>query len=289
MTEQDLVPEATPAEAEESVDLGRVERAMLTIRERPELVLSPVLFVVVVGGWELAVRLLEVPRIVLPTPSAIAVSFFNLMTEGDLPRHFGITLYETVAGFFLGSISGLMLGALVSQFRLVEKTLYPYIVAFQTLPKVAIAPIIIIWAGYGLTSKIIITAMISFFPVLVNTIVGLNATDPAYIEMLASFTASRWQIFRIVKVPMALPFIFAGLDIAGVLSVIGAIVGEFVGARAGLGYVILIRNFNLDMAGVFAILVVLSMMGIGIHLIINRLQRRVVFWAQPEVERVIGA
>lgn len=288
MTEQNLAPEIIPGEHDErSTRLG--ERIVTTLQERPELALSPLLFIFVVGGWELAVRLFDIPRIVLPAPSAIAVSFYSLATSGDLLRHFGITLYETVAGFFIGSVSGLLLGALVSQFRLIEKTLYPYIVAFQTLPKVAIAPIIIIWAGYGLTSKIIITATISFFPVLVNTIVGLNATDPAYIEMLASFTGSRWQIFRMVKVPMALPFIFAGLDIAGVLSVIGAIVGEFVGARAGLGYVILIRNFNLDMPGVFAILIVLSLMGIGIHLIIHQLQKRVVFWAQPEVERVIGA
>ena len=265
------------------------QRVANAARERPELILSPILFVIIVGGWELIVRILEVPRIVLPAPSAIVRSLYNIATEGELLRHFGITLYETVAGFFLGGITGLLLGALVSQYRIVEKTLYPYIVAFQTLPKVAIAPIIIIWAGYGYSSKIIITAMIAFFPLLVNTIAGLHSTEPEYVEMLSAFTASKWQIFRMVKVPMALPFIFAGLDIAGVLSVIGAIVGEFVGARAGLGYLILIRNFNLDMPGVFAILIVLSMMGIGIHLIISWLQKRVVFWAKPEVERVVGA
>lgn len=280
--------EIGPLQSEGASD-NQLHGLLETVRERPELVLSPLLFILIVGGWEMAVKVFDIPRIILPAPSAVVRSFWGLLTEGDLLRHFGITLYETVAGFLLGSLSGLLLGALVSQFRLVEKTLYPYIVAFQTLPKVAIAPIIIIWFGYGLGSKVIITAMIAFFPLLVNTIVGLKATDPVYIEMLASFTASRWQIFRLVKVPMALPYIFAGLDIAGVLSVIGAIVGEFIGARAGLGYVILIRNFNLDMAGVFAILIVLSMMGIGIHLIINRLHRRVVFWAQPEIERVVGA
>jgi NitT/TauT family transport system permease protein len=284
-----IVSEEVAAETSQPEEPGFMRRLGRTVRERPELVLSPVLFVLIVGGWELGVKIFEVPRIVLPAPSAIVNSLVNLVVEGELVRHFGVTLYETVAGFLLGSLAGLLLGALVSQFRLVEKTLYPYIVAFQTLPKVAIAPIIIIWAGYGLSSKIIIAAMIAFFPLLVNTIVGLNSTDPVYIEMLSSFTASPWQIFRMVKVPMALPFIFAGLDIAGVLSVIGAIVGEFVGAREGLGYVILIRNFNLDMAGVFAVLIVLSMLGIGIHLTISWLQRRVVFWAQPETERVIGA
>ncbi len=289
MTDEQLNISVNEAEQQPVPSAGLRQRLSATVRERPELILSPLLFILVVGGWELAVNIFDIPRIVLPAPSAIANSFVELSSEGDLLMHFSITLYETIAGFLLGSITGLILGVLVSQFRIVEKTLYPYIVAFQTLPKVAIAPIIIIWAGYGLTSKVIITAMIAFFPVLVNTIVGLNSTDPIYVEMLASFTASRWQIFRLVKVPMALPFIFAGLDIAAVLSVIGAIVGEFVGARAGLGYLILIRNFNLDMAGVFSILIVLSLMGISLHLIINWLQRRVVFWAQPEVERIIGA
>ena len=259
------------------------------IGERPEIILSPLLFVVIIGGWELAVKLFEIPRIVLPAPSAIAKSVVTFFTERNLIFHFGITLYESLAGFLIGGITGLLLGTLVSQFRLLEKTLYPYIVAFQTLPKVAIAPIVIIWAGFGYTSKIIITAMIAFFPLLVNTIAGLHSTEQEYVEMMTGFSASRWQIFHFVKVPMALPFIFAGLDIAGIMSVIGAIVGEFVGARAGLGYVILYRNFQMDMPGVFAVLIVLSIMGIGIHLIINWAQKKVVFWSKPEIERVIGA
>ena len=268
---------------------GFLSRTSSAIRERPELLLSPLLFVVIIGGWELTVRILDIPRIVIPAPSAVAVSLYNLAVHGDLLRHFKVTLFEVLAGFTLGATAGLVLGGLVSQFRIVEKTLYPYIVAFQTLPKVAIAPIIVVWVGFGLTSKIIIAAMIAFFPLLVNTIVGLQSTDPAYIEMLTSFTASKWKIFKMLKVPMALPFIFAGLELAGILAVIGAIVGEFVGARAGLGYLILIKNFNLDMAGVFAVLIVLSMMGISIHLIISKLHKRIVFWAKPEPEKIIGA
>jgi len=268
---------------------GLINRLKEIAQERPELFLSPLLFVIIVAGWELGVDILDVPRIVLPAPSDIVKSLSVLVERGNLARHFGVTLYETLAGFFLGSVTGLFLGAIVSQFRIVEKTLYPYIIAFQTLPKVAIAPIIIIWAGYGYNSKIIITGMIAFFPLLVNTIVGLNATDPEYIDMLTAFTASNWEIFSKVKVPMALPFIFAGLDIAGILSVIGAIVGEFVGAREGLGYLILYRNFQLDMPGVFAILLILSLMGIGMHLILAWTHKKIVFWEKPESERVVGA
>src|SRR5690606_34036242 len=127
------------------------------------------------------------------------------------------------------------------------------------------------------------------FPALANTIVGLRATPPEQLELLVAYTATRWQVFWKVKVPQALPNIFVGLDVAIVLSIIGAIVGEFVGARAGLGYLIMQANFSMDMARTFAILVVLSLMGMVLHGIVQALQRRIVFWMEPSDDRVIGA
>ncbi len=276
------------SEEHELIESGKPRTLAQTLREKPEIPLAVVLFVGLVGGWELAVRLFEIPKIVLPAPSAVALALWNGM-QGDFLKHFGITFYETIAGFVLGSATGLVLGALISQFRLLERTLYPYIVAFQTLPKVAIAPIIVIWFGYGVTSKIVITATIAFFPLLANTIVGLRSAPQEQIELMVAFTATRWQVFRLARLPQALPYIFVGLDVAIVLSVIGAIVGEFVGAQAGLGYLILQKNFNMDMAGVFAILIVLSGMGIGLHLLVNAIQRRVVFWMDGSSDRVMGA
>ena len=140
-----------------------------------------------------------------------------------------------------------------------------------------------------MSSKIVITATIAFFPVLANTIVGLRAAPADQIDLLVAYTATPWQRLRLVRWPAALPYVFAGLDIAIVLSVIGAIVGEFVGAQAGLGYLILQKDFNFDMAGVFAILLILSLMGVGLHLLVNRVQRRVVFWMQATSDRVTGA
>ena len=276
------------SEEHELIESGKPRTLAQTLREKPEIPLAVALFVGLVGGWELAVRLFEIPKIVLPAPSAVALALWNGM-QGDFLKHFGITFYETIAGFVLGSATGLVLGALISQFRLLERTLYPYIVAFQTLPKVAIAPIIVIWFGYGVTSKIVITATIAFFPLLANTIVGLRSAPQEQIELMVAFPATRWQVFRLARLPQALPYIFVGLDVAIVLSVIGAIVGEFVGAQAGLGYLILQKNFNMDMAGVFAILIVLSGMGIGLHLLVNAIQRRVVFWMDGSSDRVMGA
>jgi NitT/TauT family transport system permease protein len=253
------------------------------------LLLSLGTFIVFVAGWELIVRGFAISKIVLPPPSAIAVAFWQSVREGELHWHLAVTLYEVLAGFVLGSAGGLLLGFVIALSPLMERIFYPYVVAFQTVPKVAIAPIIVIWFGYGVSSKVVITATIAFFPLLANTIMGLRAAPQDQIEMMVSYTASRWQVFRMVRLLHALPYIFVGLDVAIVLSVIGAIVGEFVGAKAGLGYLILQKNFNFDMAGTFAILIILSMIGVGLHALIGIAQRRIVFWMDMAGERVMGA
>src|SRR6266436_2886102 len=253
------------------------------------LLLSLTTFVIFIIGWEAAVRGLGISKIVLPPPSAIAIALWESLRQGELHWHFAVTLYEVLAGFLVGSIGGLMLGFVIALSPLLERIFYPYVVAFQTVPKVAIAPIIVIWFGYGVSSKVVITATIAFFPLLANTIMGLRATPHDQIEMLVSCTASRWQVFIMVRLKQALPYIFVGLDVAIVLAVIGAIVGEFVGAKAGLGYLILQKNFNFDMAGTFAILIILSAIGVGLHAVVSFLQRRIVFWMDMAGERVIGA
>jgi NitT/TauT family transport system permease protein len=157
------------------------------------------------------------------------------------------------------------------------------------MPKVAIAPLFVLWFGFGVTSKIIITAAIVFFPVLANTIVGLRSAPRDQVDLMTAFTASQWHIFRMVRVPHALPFIFVGLDIGIVLAVIGAIVGEFVGAQAGLGYLIMQRNFSMDASGVFAILIVLSIIGIVLHSAMRFVARRVIFWTDTHSDLSRGA
>ena len=172
----------------------------------------------------------------------------------------------------------IVLGSVIAQSRFVENVLYPYLIAIQTTPKVAIAPLFIIWFGFGISSKIIVAGIIAFFPILVNVITGLRSTDPQRIELMRSLRATRWQIFRMVMLPSALPMIFAGLQVAVIFSLLGAIVGEFVGSRAGLGNLIRQMNINLDTAGVFAVLVCLSSIGITLHLIMRWVQKKLLFW-----------
>jgi ABC-type nitrate/sulfonate/bicarbonate transport system permease component len=150
--------------------------------------------------------------------------------------HIGVTLYEAMAGFLLGGGSGFLLGVLIGQSRFAEQTLYPYIVAFQTLPKVAVAPIVLIWFGYGLSSKVVITATISFFPLLANTIAGMRATPAEEQELFRAFMASRWHMFLRLQMPRALPFVFVGIDMSILLSVTGALVGRVCRCPRGPGF-----------------------------------------------------
>ena len=257
------------------------------IRQRPHLPLVPLVLVVFVLGWEGIVRAWEVPEFLVPAPSAIGRALVAGLTSRLYLDHFGVTLYESLLGFLIAAAAGIACGTVIAQFRVVEQTLYPYLVALQTLPKIAIAPLLIIWLGFGLTSKVVIAALVAFFPILVNVIVGLKTVDASKLDLMRSLDASRWQTFRYVTFPNALPFVFAGLDIAIVFSVLGAIVGEFVGSQRGLGNLILQFHTSLDIAGMFAVLLLLAVLGVGLHLAIQAIQRRVIFWAQAD--HIVGA
>ncbi|MGW4734758.1 ABC transporter permease [Streptomyces shenzhenensis] len=257
------------------------------LRDHPEWVLVPGVFVLVVLVWEYLVPALGVDEYVLPRPTRIVAALGTQLTDALFWTHMKVTLLESVYGFAVGVAAALVLGTAISQIRLVEKTLMPYIVAFQTVPKVALAPLFVVWFGFGMTSKVVMAAVISFFPMLVNVIEGLRSADADRVQMLTVFGASKFDVFRRVRLPSALPFIFAGLDIGIVFAILGAVVGEFIGAKEGLGYLLLQTNYNFDIAGMFAVLVVLSVLGLIAHFIIRQARKRFAFWAEDNT--VIGA
>ncbi len=246
---------------------------------RREIVLSAALLAGTPIVWELAVRIFNIPELIVPAPSAVIYALWISFATGAIMPHLFATLSEILVGFALGSVAALTLGCLVAQFRLFERIVYPYIVSFQAVPKIALAPLLVIWFGFGMTSKIIMTALVAFFPILVNTVAGLKSVEQDRLDLMGALKATRWQTFRYVLFPTALPFIFAGLDVGVVLSVIGAIVGEFVGASRGLGYLLLFYQSELRNAYVFAILIVLAVIGMALHYVIVLAQRRLVFWS----------
>lgn len=276
----DTTPAATGSGAAQTVPLSRRVRRLL--RERPEIYLVPTIFIAFTSFLEYGTASLDIPSYILPRPSAIVDSLMSFIGTPRFRTNLFVTLQEVTIGYAIAVLLAFGLGIAISQVRLVEKALLPYIVAFQTVPKIALAPLFLVWFGFGLASKIAIAALIAFFPILINVIEGLRSVDGEKIEMLRSLGASKAQIFRMLRFPNALPFIFAGLDLGIIFAIIGAIVGEFVGARAGLGYQLLQFNYDFNIAGLFATLIVLSALGLVGHAVVRFFQRRYVFWAQPE-------
>lgn len=256
-------------------------RDRLDVRERPELLLVPLSFVTLMVVWEVLVDVLQMPAYILPPPTEIFATLSAQLTSPNFYTNLRVTSFEILAGYALGSAFAFTMAVGVVQSKIVEKTIFPYVVALQAVPKVALAPLFVIWFGFGIQSKIVVAALVSFFPILVNTIDGLRSANPDLLELLRSLGASKRQIFTKVQLPNAMPFIFAGLDIGIVFAVIGAVVGEFVGAKAGLGYQMLQYIYNFDIAGLFAIILVLSGMGLFGHLVIRTLQKRFAGWASP--------
>jgi NitT/TauT family transport system permease protein len=234
--------------------------------------------------WEIAVVVFQMPSYVLPSPRAVMVALADGLAQSPTSRagfwyHLQSTLTATLAGFAIGSVLGLVLAAAMAEFRLIERLLFPYIAAIQSLPKVAIAPLYVIWFGYQIESKIAMAVTLALFPVLLNALQGFLSVDRDRLELMASLDASRWQMFWLVKLPASLPLIFAGLNLGIVYALLGALVAEFIGAQRGMGVMVMQLQSVNDTAGVFAVLVVLAVVGYLLIAAMRLIQRRVVFWS----------
>lgn len=237
--------------------------------------------VTLVGGlllWEALSRWSGLPAFILPAPGAVCDRFMRALADGSLVRHISATLIEVVGGLFLGLFVATVLGYALAKSRTVERLLAPYIVASQSIPVVAIAPLLVIWFGSGRISKILISALIVFFPVLVNTVVGVRSVPEDLRDLMRSLRATRWQIFSKLEAPAAMPVLFGGLKVGATLSVIGAVVGEFVSSDEGLGFLINMGRGVFDTALVFVAVFVLIALALTFYGIVTLAERRVLAW-----------
>ncbi len=235
-------------------------------------------FVAVIILWELAVVALDIPSYVLPSPVVVGermVTMLPSLWDASL-----VTGGEVLAGFAIAAVVSIPLAYLIASVRWVETTFYPLIVVLQTVPKIAVAPLFIVWFGFGPLPKILLTFLLCFFPILVDTLTGFKTLDRRLLYITKSMGASRLQTFGWIRLPAALPFIFSGLKVAIVLAVTGAIVAEFVGSNAGLGYLLLRASANLDTALIFAVLVVLSLLGLIFASLVEVAERFVAPWSR---------
>jgi NitT/TauT family transport system permease protein len=234
-------------------------------------------FIALMALWELLVRELKVPGWILPAPSAIALALVEW--RGELARHSLVTLSETIVGFALATAISIPLAITIVYAPILRNTIYPILLAFQSVPKVAIAPLLALWIGFGLLPKVVVVFLVCFFPVIVATATGLAAVPTPLMELIRSLSASTLQTFIKIRFPTAMPHIFVGLKIAITFAVIGAVIGEFVGSEDGLGYLILVSSSQSRTPLAFAALLVLTAMSIVLYYAIAFIERVAVPWA----------
>lgn len=231
------------------------------------------------AAWQAVVMVTRVPEYLLPSPTAVLAT-----VDRTLMIQLGITFIEALSGFLIASVLAFVLAILFVRFRTLEDGIFPIAIAVKTTPIVAIAPLLVIWLGTGWRSKIAAAVLICFFPVLVNAVKGLKAADAEYRELFRTLGANRAQEFRKLRIPYCLPYLFSALKISSSLAVVGAIVGEFVGATQGLGYLIIVSSAHLETATLFSAILAAALAGIAMFYAIGWTERQIVFWHSGDAE-----
>lgn len=249
------------------------------VRLAPPIVFS----LIVLVSWQLIVEIGGLRETILPKPTTVANHLYD--QRDLLIENAWVTLKEVLLGFGLALFIGLTLAVLISMSTWSERAIYPWMISSQMVPIPAIAPLLVLWFGFGILSKVVVVALIAFFPLAVNTVDGLKAPERRMVDLMRTFGAGSFRIFRTVRVPAALPFVFSGAKVAVALSTIGAVFGEWVGASEGLGYLILTFNNQSETADVFAAIFMLSVMGISLFGLVVVLERVLLPWKRPSTAR----
>ncbi|WP_433063945.1 ABC transporter permease [Dactylosporangium sp. CS-033363] len=255
------------------------------VRRHPTLIVTPLIALVALGAWLLAVDVFEVESLILPHPLDVLDELWLMVSSAELYQNLWVTVVEFGVGFVLGSVAAIIVAAVLARIPVLERGFSPYIIAFQNFPKIAIAPMLITWFGFGMAPKMALATVLAFFPVFVNVIVGLKSSTREQRDLMRMLQASEWQTFWKLRVKVALPFIFAALRVAAVFSLLGAITGEFISSSEGLGYMLLTANAQLHVDAVFALLIVMAAIGLAVHALLGLLNRKVIFWEDHDEQR----
>ena len=245
---------------------------------------TAVALVVVVIIWKLVIAVFDVSPFVLPQPEDVLKGVKELVNSNGFWADVRVTLTETLVGFAIALVLGIALGTLLGRVVWLEQALRPVIVASQVVPKVALIPLFIIWFGFGITSKIIIVALLSFFPILLNVILGVRSVDTGHRDVMRSLNSTRWQTFRRLEYPSTLPYVLAGMEVGIVFAVVGAVVGEYLGGDQGLGYRIVTSLNNLEAETLFAVILVLTLFGFLLYLAVVALKRFLIPWHDSTID-----
>jgi len=250
---------------------------------------TPLLLILIVGAWKLSTTWFEISRFVLPPPEDVAVTLAELMRDPEVWLvHARITLLETVVGFGFALVTGVLAGAVLGRVFWLERAVRPVVVALQVIPKVALIPLFVIWFGFGMTSKIVIAAILAFFPIMLNVLLGVRSVERGHREVMRSLDASRWQTFQSLDFHSTLPYVFAGMEVGIVFALIGAIVGEYLGGNEGLGYMVVVSLNALDAPQLFAVIILLAALGSILFFAVHAVKRLMIPWHDSVIESSIS-
>lgn len=241
---------------------------------------TPLLLGILLTIWHVYVTASGVSAFILPAPSTVWDSWMDMLGSSRAWRHTWSTVYVTLVGFGWALFIGVALGVILGRTRWLELTLNPFIVATQVIPKVALLPLFVVWFGFGNTSKIIVAAILAFFPILTNTMLGVKSVDTGHRDVMTSLNATRWQIFRRLELPSSLPYILTGMEIGIVLAIIGAIVGEYLGGNSGLGFMLVSKMNGYETDGLFAVIIQMTLLGFFFYFATGALRRFLIPWHQ---------
>lgn len=248
------------------------------LSRRGTLIASVLLLPLVIGGWLALTSSGFIHPILLPPPGEVVEATAELLTAPTFPDHFSRTIFEIALGYGIGVVIGFSLGVALSSFPLLRRAYFPLVAGFEAIPGIVLAPIVITWFGFGIESKVVQAVIACFFPVFITTLAGLAMSSEDEIKLMRSLLASRWQIFRKLRLPNALPAIFGGLKIAITTAIIGAVVSEFVAADKGLGFLLLRYKASFETSTVFSLIFMFAIIGTASFLLIEFLERRLIYW-----------
>ena len=260
-----------------------LEQPRFTLGKSLPWITTPALLVLFVAIWHAYVSGTGISAFILPSPAKVWEAWKEVIVDPKTWTHTWTTIYETVMGFFWAAVIGVGGGVLLGRMRWLETTLNPFIIATQVVPKVALVPLFIVWFGFGVTSKVVIAAVLAFFPILTNTLLGVKSVDAGHRDVMTSLNATRWMIFRRLELPSALPYILTGMEVGIVLSIIGAVVGEFLGGNAGLGYMLVAKMNAYETDMLFAVIIHLTMVGFLFYVAIGAVRRFLIPWHESVV------
>lgn len=244
--------------------------------------LAIVTFAILMLLWQAYVSLFEIPEHLLPGPIALLISMVSYFTTGVIMSHIGITLYEILIGFVIGTVLGIAFGYFLAKSPTLERLTTPYVVLLQTIPKISLAPLFILWFGLGATSKIALVILVVFFPIMVNCIVGVRSVERDMQNLLKILKATPWQRFITIEVPFSLPFIMSGIKVATTYAITGAVIGELIGAKGGLGYLVTLGSETYDIKMIMTSVILLSVIGLLLYLIVGYIEKKVLHWHESQ-------